>query len=95
MTTAFGGLGIDGKLMVLGVPDTPIQVNAITAIFSRAGLRGWYSGASIDSQDTLRFSALTGVRPMTQVFPLEKVNDAYDVMMNGKVRFRAVLTMGS
>jgi D-arabinose 1-dehydrogenase-like Zn-dependent alcohol dehydrogenase len=95
MTTAFGGLGIDGKLMVLGVPDTPIQVNAFAAIFSRSGLRGWYSGASIDSQDTLRFSALMGVRPMTQVFPLEKVNDAYDVMMNGKVRFRAVLTMGS
>ena len=94
MTTAFGGLGIDGKLMVLGVPDTPIQVNAFTAVFSRAGLRGWYSGASIDSQDTLRFSALTGVRPMTQVFPLEKVNDAYDIMMNGKVRFRAVLTTG-
>jgi len=95
MTTAFGGLGIDGKLMVLGVPDAPIQVNAITAIFSRAGLRGWYSGSSIDSQDTLRFSALTGVRPMTQVFPLDKVNEAYDVMMNGTVRFRAVLKISA
>jgi len=81
--------------MVLGVPDTPIQVNAITAIFSRSAVRGWYSGSSIDSQDTLRFSALTGVRPMTQVFPLEKVNDAYDAMMNGTVRFRAVLKIGA
>jgi D-arabinose 1-dehydrogenase-like Zn-dependent alcohol dehydrogenase len=95
MTAVFGGLAIDGQLMVLGVPNGPIQVNPITAIFSRAGLRGWPSGSSIDSQDTLRFSALTGVRPMTQVFPLEKVNEAYDAMMNGKVRFRSVLKIGA
>jgi len=95
MTAAFGGLGIDGKLMVLGVPNGPIQVNPITAIFSRAAVRGWYSGKSIDSQDTLQFSALTGVRPMTQVFPMEKVNEAYDVMMNGSVRFRSVLKIGA
>ena len=95
MSAAFGGLGIDGKLMVLGVPDTPIQVNPLTAVFSRAAVRGWYSGSSIDSQDTLRFSALTGVRPMTQVFPLEKVNEAYDAMMNGTVRFRAVLKISA
>ena len=95
MSAAFGGLGIDGKLMVLGVPNDPIQVNPITAVFSRAGLRGWYSGRSIDSQDTLRFSALSGVRPMTQVFPLDKVNEAYDVMMNGTVRFRAVLKISA
>jgi D-arabinose 1-dehydrogenase-like Zn-dependent alcohol dehydrogenase len=95
MSAAFGGLGIDGKLMVLGVPDTPIQVNPLTAVFSRAAVRGWYSGSSIDSQDTLRFSALTGVRPMTQVFPLEKVNEAYDAMMNGTVRFRSVLKISA
>jgi D-arabinose 1-dehydrogenase-like Zn-dependent alcohol dehydrogenase len=95
MTAVFGGLAIDGQLMVLGVPNGPIQVNPITAIFSRAGLRGWASGSSIDSQDTLRFSALTGVRPMTQVFALEKVNEAYDAMMNGTVRFRSVLKIGA
>ncbi len=95
MSAAFGGLGIDGKLMVLGVPDSAIQVNPLTAVFSRAAVRGWYSGSSIDSQDTLRFSALTGVRPMTQVFPLEKVNEAYDAMMNGTVRFRAVLKISA
>jgi D-arabinose 1-dehydrogenase-like Zn-dependent alcohol dehydrogenase len=95
MSSVFGGLGIDGKLMVLGVPDTPIQVNPITAIFSRSAVRGWYSGRSIDSQDTLRFSALSGVRPLTQVFPLEKVNEAYDVMMNGTVRFRSVLKISA
>jgi D-arabinose 1-dehydrogenase-like Zn-dependent alcohol dehydrogenase len=94
MSAAFAGLGIDGRLMVLGVPNDPIQVNPFTAVFSRAAVRGWYSGSSIDSQDTLRFSALTGVRPMTEVFPLEKANDAYEVMMSGKVRFRAVLTTG-
>ncbi|MFZ3216848.1 MAG: alcohol dehydrogenase [Candidatus Acidiferrales bacterium] len=95
MSTAFGGLGIDGKLLVVGVPDAPIQVNAIQAIFSRSAVRGWYSGSSIDSQDTMRFSALTGVRPMTEVFPLEKVNEAYEHMMSGKVRFRAVLKIGA
>ena len=95
MSAAFGGLGIDGKLMVLGVPNTPIEVSAFTAIMTRGAVRGWYSGSSIDSQDTLRFSALTGVRPMTQVFPLEKVNEAYDIMMNGTVRFRSVLKIGA
>jgi D-arabinose 1-dehydrogenase-like Zn-dependent alcohol dehydrogenase len=95
MTAVFGGVAIDGKLMVLGVPDGPVQVNAFIAIMSRSAVRGWYSGSSIDSQDTLRFSALTGVRPMTQVFPLEKVNEAYDAMMSGTVRFRAVLKIGA
>ena len=55
---------------------------------------GWYSGLSIDSQDTLSFSALSGVRSMNEVFPLERASEAYELMMSGKARFRAVLTMG-
>lgn len=55
---------------------------------------GWYSGSSIDSQDTLSFSALSGVRSMNEVFPLERASEAYELMMSGKARFRAVLTMG-
>ena len=57
----------------------------------RRSIKGWYSGTSIDSQDTLRFSARTGVRSMNEVFPLERAADAYDHMMSGKARFRVVL----
>jgi D-arabinose 1-dehydrogenase-like Zn-dependent alcohol dehydrogenase len=94
MTDSIGGLGIDGQLLVLGAVDTPIQFNALQAISFRSGIKAWYSGNSMDSQDTLAFSSLTGVRPMTQVFPLEKFNEAYESMMSGKVRFRSVLTTG-
>ena len=94
MTDSIGGLGIDGQLLVLGAADTPIQFNALQAISFRSGIKAWYSGNSMDSQDTLAFSSLTGVRPMTQVFPLEKFNEAYEAMMSGKVRFRSVLTTG-
>jgi D-arabinose 1-dehydrogenase-like Zn-dependent alcohol dehydrogenase len=94
MTNAIGGLGIDGKLVVLGVPDKPIEVPAVPVISSRSSVMGWPAGASIDSQDTMAFSALTGVRPMIETFPLERAADAYDAMLSGKVRFRAVLVTG-
>ncbi len=57
-------------------------------------MKGWYSGTSIDSKDTLAFSALAGVRSMNEVFPLERVDEAYERMVSGKARFRVVLTMG-
>jgi len=60
----------------------------------RRSIKGWYSGTSIDSQDTLKFSALTGVRSMNEVFPLERAAEAYDRMSSGKARFRAVLITG-
>ena len=63
-------------------------------LFGRQSITGWYSGSSIDSQDTLFFSALSGVRSMNEVFPLERASEAYELMMSGKARFRAVLTMG-
>jgi len=94
MTDSIGGLGIDGQLLVLSAADTPLQFNAVQAISFRSGVRAWYSGTSMDSQDTLAFSSLSGVRPMTQVFPLEKYQEAYDAMMNGTVRFRSVITTG-
>lgn len=94
MNDAVGGLGIDGKLLVLGIPDKPLEVQAGTVINTRSSVMGWPSGASIDSQDTMAFSALTGVRPMIQTFPLERAAEAYDAMMSGKVRFRAVLVTG-
>jgi D-arabinose 1-dehydrogenase-like Zn-dependent alcohol dehydrogenase len=58
-------------------------------------IKGWYSGTSIDSQDTLSFSVLTGVRSMNEVFPLERVTEGYERMLSGKARFRAVLTIGN
>ena len=61
----------------------------------RRSIMGWYSGSSIDSQDTLSFSALSGVRSMNEIFPLERAAEAYELMMSGKTRFRCVLTTGT
>ena len=70
-----------------------MQVSPLVLISGRRSVKGWYSGTSIDSQDTLAFSARTGVRSMNEIFPLERVAEAYDRMMSGKARFRVVLTM--
>jgi D-arabinose 1-dehydrogenase-like Zn-dependent alcohol dehydrogenase len=94
MSAVLGGLGVDGKLIVLGAAAEPLEAPAGLLIAARRSIVGWPSGASIDSQDTLSFSALTGVRAMTEVFPLERAAEAYDHMINGKARFRAVLTTG-
>lgn len=92
MTAALGGLGVNGKLMVLGAPHEPLAVSAFLLIGGRRAVDGWYSGTSIDSQDSLAFSTLSGVRAMTEVYPLERVSEAYERMMSGKARFRVVLT---
>jgi D-arabinose 1-dehydrogenase-like Zn-dependent alcohol dehydrogenase len=95
MTATLGGLGIDGKLVVLGAAHEPLQVPGILLLGGRRSVAGWPSGSSIDSEDTMRFSALTGVRSMNEVFPLERAAEAYDRMMSGKARFRVVLTTGA
>ena len=87
MTAALGGLGVNGKLIILGVPAEPLQVPATPLILGRRSIRGWPAGNSIDSQDTLSFSLLTGVRPMIQVFPLERAAEAFDSMVSGKYGF--------
>lgn len=92
MSTAFGGLGVDGRLVVLGVSEEPIQVTTLDLIGARKSVTGWPSGTSIDSEDTLKFSVLTDVKPMIETFPLEKAPDAYARMMSGKARFRVVIT---
>jgi D-arabinose 1-dehydrogenase-like Zn-dependent alcohol dehydrogenase len=92
MSAMIGGLGVEGKLMVLGAPGTPLSIPAFPLIAGCRSVAGWYSGVSIDSEDTLSFSARTGVRSMNEVLPLEKVNEGYDRMMSGKARFRVVLT---
>ncbi len=88
------GLGRDGKLVIVGASTEPVTVTPLQLIFTRRTIRGWPSGSSIDSEDTLRFSSLTGVRPMIERYPLEKVAEAYDQMISGRARFRVVLTMG-
>jgi D-arabinose 1-dehydrogenase-like Zn-dependent alcohol dehydrogenase len=93
MSKAVEGLGIDGQLIILGVPHEPMQVQAIPLIMGNRSIKGWASGTSIDSQDTMNFSALCDVRSMNQTFPLENAEEAYQLMMNGKARFRAVLVM--
>jgi D-arabinose 1-dehydrogenase-like Zn-dependent alcohol dehydrogenase len=94
MSAALGGLGINGKLIVLGAPHEPLAVPAFLLIGGRRSVAGWYSGTSIDSQDTLSFSTLNSVRAMTEVYPLERAAEAYERMMSGKSRFRVVLTTG-
>ena len=93
MSAMIGGLGIDGTLMVIGAPPAPLTVPVFPMILGRRRVQGWYSGTSIDSEDTLAFSLLTGVRSMNEVFPLTRVAEAYDRMLSGKARFRAVLSM--
>ena len=92
MSATLGGLGVNGKLVILGAAAEPLQVPGIPLLLGRRSIMGWPSGSSIDSQDTLSFSLLTGVRAMNEVFPLERAAEAYDHMMSGKARFRVVLT---
>jgi D-arabinose 1-dehydrogenase-like Zn-dependent alcohol dehydrogenase len=94
MSATLGGLAVNGKLVILGAAAEPLQVSGIPLLLGRRSILGWPSGSSIDSQDTLSFSVLTGVRAMNEVFPLERAADGYEHMMSGKARFRAVLTMG-
>jgi alcohol dehydrogenase/propanol-preferring alcohol dehydrogenase len=95
MAACIGGLGVDGKLVVLGAPRDPIPVPAGLLIGGRRSIAGWPSGRSIDSEDTLAFAARTGVRSMNETFPLDRAAEAYDRMMSGAARFRVVLTVGS
>jgi D-arabinose 1-dehydrogenase-like Zn-dependent alcohol dehydrogenase len=94
MKAVLGGLAVNGTLMVIGAAG-PIEVPPMLLITGRRSVKGWYSGTAIDSQDTLEFSVLAGVRAMNEVFPLERVDEAYDRMLSGKARFRVVLTTGS
>ncbi|HXV47674.1 MAG TPA: alcohol dehydrogenase [Candidatus Binatia bacterium] len=94
MSAVLGGLGVNGKLVILGAAAEPMQVPGVPLILGRRSIVGWPSGSSIDSQDTLSFSLLTGVRSMNEIFPLERAAEGYEHMMSGKARFRAVLKIG-
>ena len=94
MASVLGGLGPNGTLIVIGAAG-PLSVDPILLITGQRAVKGWYSGTSIDSQDTLKFSALNGVQSMNEVFSLDRAAEAYDRMMSGKARFRVVLQIGA
>ncbi len=93
MSALIDGLGPNGKLMVIGATFDPIEVTPIQLISGSRTIQGWAAGTPADSEDTLRFAELSGVRPMIETYPLEKAAEAYARMMSGNAQFRVVLTM--
>lgn len=94
MSAVSGGLAVNGTMIVVGAADS-MQVSPMHLLMGNRQVKGWYSGTSIDSEETLAFSARAGVKSMNEVYPLEKAAEAYARMMSGKARFRVVLKMGS
>ena len=93
MSELIDGLGPNGTLMVVGATTDPIEVTPVQLIFGSKRIQGWAAGTPTDSEDTLRFAELSGVRPMIETYPLEKAAEGYARMMSGKAQFRVVLTM--
>jgi len=93
MSALIAGLGSNGTLMVVGVPPAPLEVPPSLLIFGRKRLQGWSAGIPTDSEDTLRFAEMTGIRPMIEKYPLVRAAEGYARMMSGKAEFRVVLTM--
>ncbi|MBZ9786343.1 alcohol dehydrogenase [Psychroflexus sp. CAK57W] len=91
MTSVVGGLGIDGKLLMVGATPEPVEVNPMEMLMGRKSVAGWPSGTPTDSEDTLNFSALFDTRPMIEEYSLDDVKEAYDRMITNKSRFRVVL----
>ena len=92
---AVAGLAPQGKLIILGVPEKPFELNTLPLIMGERAVQGWPSGTGMDSEDTLEFSTLTGIKPKIETYPLEKAPEAFDRMMSGKAIFRVVLQTGA
>ena len=93
ISAAANGLSRNGKLVVVGAGAEALAITPLQLIGGRTSIQGWASGIATDSEDTMQFSALSGVRPMIEKYPLEKAAEAYDQMISGRARFRVVLTM--
>src|SRR5262249_58694160 len=89
MSAVQGGVAVNGTLLIVGAAES-MQVSPVALLMGCRSVKGWYSGTSIDTQDTLAFSARTGVRPMNETYPLARVAEAYDRMMSGKARLPVV-----
>jgi D-arabinose 1-dehydrogenase-like Zn-dependent alcohol dehydrogenase len=94
LSKAVGGLAPYGKLIILGVPEKTFEVSAVPLILGNREIRGWAAGTAMDSEDTLKFSLLKGVKPQIELYSLEKAPEAYERMESGKARFRVVITTG-
>ncbi|HXO29343.1 MAG TPA: alcohol dehydrogenase [Thermoanaerobaculia bacterium] len=94
MSALVGGLGVNGTMLVVGASMDPIEVPPLQLILGKKGIKGWAGGIPTDSEDTLRFAAMTGVRPMIERYPLARAAEGYARMMSGKAEFRVVLTTG-
>ena len=95
LAAAVFGLGPNGQLIIVGVPEKPIEVNTLPLIMGHRSIKGFPSGTGMDSEDTLNFSALQGIKPSIETYPLDQAPAAFDRMMSGKARFRVVLTTGA
>jgi len=93
MSELFDGLGPNGKLIVIGVAADPIEVTPLQLVSGSRSIQGWAAGTAADSEDTLRFAELSGVRPMIEKYPLEKAAEGYARMLSGNAQFRVVLTV--
>lgn len=93
MSPLIDGLGVGGQLLVVGASADPISTTPLQLLLQRRSILGWPSGTARDSEDTLNFCALTGIRAMVETLPLEQAATGYERMMSGKARFRVVLTM--
>lgn len=92
MSATQGGLAVNGTFLIVGAAQS-MQVSPLQLLSKCQSVKGWYSGTSIDSQDTLAFSLRCGVKSMNEVYPFERAPEAYERMMSGKARFRVVLNM--
>jgi D-arabinose 1-dehydrogenase-like Zn-dependent alcohol dehydrogenase len=92
MKSVVGGLGANGTMMIIGAVPS-LAINPLDMIFKSSSVRGWYSGVAADSEDTLRFSKLQGIKPLIETYPFDQAQAAYDRMVSGKARFRVVLKM--
>jgi D-arabinose 1-dehydrogenase-like Zn-dependent alcohol dehydrogenase len=95
MSAALSGLGYAGAFIIVGIPAKPIQAEVTGMVLQRQSIRGWPSGTSIDSEDTLKFSEMAGVLPLIEKYPLDRAPEAYERMLSGKARFRVVLETGA
>jgi D-arabinose 1-dehydrogenase-like Zn-dependent alcohol dehydrogenase len=93
ISSVVDGLGVNGNLLIPAAPNDPLTISVLPLIMGRRLVSGTYSGTARDSQETLEFSALAGVHPMIEKYPLSQVSQAYEQMHSGKARFRVVLTM--
>lgn len=92
MTAAVGGLGLKGQMVVVGVSEEPIEAAPFVLVGQSRSIAGHPSGTSRDSEDTLRFAALSGVRPLIEAYPMSEASNGFERMLSGQARFRVVLT---